>query len=475
MSRLGSIFSRPWGSQPQEFARSATSGLFVPSRGATIWTPYGNAVTGRQVAVAGSGADVGRSTGRMGVEAYATGKYLQTDQPAIVFSRLSWLMIVTPAAAPVGSGPFSSAFQSGQATLNWDHTNINYQGSFTLFNSGAYPTCKFTNGFTAGVQVVLAGTYDGTTLRVYRNGVLENSVAAANGLSGLANAAVQWLGGAGGTVAFSGASPLFVWEPERAWTAAEVAGISANPWQLFAPRPLFLATEIAASGITGTSTATVSLSGSSAGAVGAVGASPASVSLSGSAAAAVSVAGASSGTVNLTGTAAAAVAVTGASAGTITATGSGAGAVSIVGASAGTVTMTGAGTGTTTGAISGASAQTISLAGSAAGTVSVSGASTGAVTMTGSATGTAAGAGIIGQSVGQIILAGSAAGMVRISVASAYTFTMSGSATGHVDSGDEVLAALASRSRSHDGTDSRPAQLAAGRRTNSSTGNRPRQ
>lgn len=243
---------------------------------------------------------------------------------------------------------------------------------------------------------------------------------------------------------------LLAWSPRRL-----PRSLIAKPWQVFAPRNVWVPQAAGLGGVTGASAGTLPVAATSAGAV----------AVSGLSSQAISLEGASTATAPIAGASAATVALIAASAGQ-----------SLIScASAGTVELTGSATGTTTGAVSGESAQTISLAGVSAGQVLVGGASAATVTMTGSATGTAAGAWVIGQSVGQIIVSGISSGSVRVSAASDRFLTLDGNAAGIVDGGAEVLASLASRSRARDIEDSRPAQLATGRRTNSSTGNRPRQ
>lgn len=207
---------------------------------AGIWIPGApNAITGKPWASGGSGAEPRVAGTSAGLGIYTSGKWVQTDLPSASFSALTWTAVICPDAAPSSTG-FNAFFQTGQTTFNWNHASTSYQGAFSLYNSGGYPTCKFTGGFTAGKTEVIGGTYDGTTLVVYRAGVFENSQTAANGLSGVPLNSLQLLGGTGGTVAWAGSMPFFLWDTGRAYSAAEMAALHANVWQVFAPRRIWV-------------------------------------------------------------------------------------------------------------------------------------------------------------------------------------------------------------------------------------------
>lgn len=249
-----------------------------------------------------------------------------------------------------------------------------------------------------------------------------------------------------------------------------------RPWDVFEPQRIFVPVASGAPGaITGASSGTVSLSGSSAGTVAIAGASAGTLALTATSAGAVAVSGASSASVTLTGSAAGAALVAGASAGSVALTGSAAGAAIVSGASSGTVTLTGSASGTTTGAVSGTSSATIDLAAAAAGQVRIQATSAAVLALAGSASGTVTGSGVTGQSSVTFSLAGTAAGAVLVRSASDITISIAGTATGHADGAAEVLADRSARSRTMTEDYSRPAQAATARRVNSVGGSRPRQ
>lgn len=227
---------------------------------AGIWIPGApNAITRKPWVSGGSGAEPTVAGTSAGLGIYTSGKWIQTDLPSASFSALTWTAVICPDAAPSSTG-FSAFFQTGQTTFNWNHASASYQGAFSLYNSGGYPTCKFTGGFTAGKTEVIGGTYDGTTLVVYRAGVFENSQTAANGLSGVPLNSLQLLGGTGGTVAWAGSMPFFLWDTGRAYSAAEMAVLHANVWQVFAPRRIWVpvsagGSDIDIAGVVGNATA----------------------------------------------------------------------------------------------------------------------------------------------------------------------------------------------------------------------------
>lgn len=219
--------------QPQGAAQINWNNQLAPKTG--LWVPDRNIVTGKQPTYAGTGNAPSKIVTRSGVELFTDGKLVQTDLPAQAFSVLTWCMLFTPAAAPSGA-TFVAALQTQQATLNWHHSNASYQGAFTLYAGGGYPTCKFVNGFTAGKQVLLHGTYDGTSIRVYRNGVLENTTAASNSVSGVTVESLQFLGGNGGTAPFVGSVAYVSWDTTRALTSAQVRAHADNIYQVFQPQ-----------------------------------------------------------------------------------------------------------------------------------------------------------------------------------------------------------------------------------------------
>lgn len=233
MARI--ILPNKWTSQPQYPVGVKWSNPLAPRSG--IWIPNQNLVSGKGITFAGSGSDPTASVIRSGKALYSNGKYVQTDNPATAFSVLTWLAIIKPDSAP-STGNYSSFFQTSQVTFNWNHAAANYQGAFTINNGGAYPKAKFTSGFTAGEEVVVGGTYDGVNLRVYRNGILENTVAAGNSLSGVTVNSLQFLGGSGGTGAgWGGSASLFYWDQTKAISSRDMADLSANVWQVLQAQP----------------------------------------------------------------------------------------------------------------------------------------------------------------------------------------------------------------------------------------------
>lgn len=231
MSNL--ILPQKWTSQPQTPVGIDWSNPLSPKSG--IWIPDRNLVNGRGITLGGSGGVPTSTIIPSGRALYTNGQYVQTDNPANAFSVCTWLAIIKPAAAPTSTN-YSAFFQTSQVTLNWNHASAGYQGAFTINNGGAYPTAKFTSGFTAGAEVVIGGTYDGISLRIYRNGVLENTVVAGNSLSGVTVNSLQFLGGQGGTASWAGSCSLFYWDQTKAVPSAGMALLSANPWQIFKPQ-----------------------------------------------------------------------------------------------------------------------------------------------------------------------------------------------------------------------------------------------
>lgn len=241
--------------QPQGAVRINSASPYHPA--SFLWTPTAplNAVTKKLVTYGGTGSPPTLRGGLSGIEAYgSSSQYVVTDVPATACSALTWLALIRPDAAPSATG-YSSLFQTGQFTLNWNHASAGYRGAMTIYNGGAYPTCPFTGGFTANKEVLVGGTYNPNVgsgrLSVYRNGILENfRDSTGNGLSGVTVNALQFMGGTGSTVTWNGGCTLFYWDTKKALSDAQMADLSQQYWSLFAP-PRRIWVQLAASAGTG--------------------------------------------------------------------------------------------------------------------------------------------------------------------------------------------------------------------------------
>ena len=190
-----------------------------------------------------------------------------------------------------------------------------------------------------------------------------------------------------------------------AWTGTETANTDSRASVVMALRPA------TASGVTGTASDTVSVTGSAAG----------TVKVAGAGADTVSVTGSSAGTVLVVGAATDTVAVTGAATGVI--------GSSITGTASDTVTVTGAAAGAV--AVAGAATDTVSVVGSSAGTVLVRGAAADTVTVTGAASGLVLSP-VVGTAADTVTISGTAAAIIgglssqraRYPAASANTVTV---------------------------------------------------
>ena len=205
-----------------------------------------------------------------------------------------------------------------------------------------------------------------------------------------------------------------VFEPE--WAAERHALFARDPWALLIGQaPIVIGATAAASGVTGTASGTLDLTGTAAGTVRVAGAASGSLDLTGSAAGTVAVQGAASGTLDLTGTAAGTVRVAAAAAGDLALTGAAAGTALVAGAASGTLDLVGSAAGLVGDVITGAASGTIEIAGAAAGAVRVAASAAGSLGLTGSAAGTVADSGqITAAAAGVLTLTGIAIGKVRI-------------------------------------------------------------
>ncbi len=90
----------------------------------------------------------------------------------------SWSMWVRTDHSPTG-GENEQPLWNGdtQFQFNWNHNNAAYRGA-ALHNDGAWQPAQIATSLQANVWYFVSATYDGTNLRVYLNGSLEDTQAA---------------------------------------------------------------------------------------------------------------------------------------------------------------------------------------------------------------------------------------------------------------------------------------------------------
>lgn len=226
---------------------------------------------------------------------------------------------------------------------------------------------------------------------------------------------------------------LFAYAWNRVLSAAEIADITANPWQIFrAPRnPVYGA--VLSSSITATGANTVSTTRSAAGTVKITGTSSKAVSTTSAATGTTKIAGTSNNTVSTTAAATGAVKVTGASSKTVSTTSAGTvtvGAAPATATSSTTVSTTSAATGKTK--VTGASSKAVSTTSAAAGTTKVTGTSSKAVSTTSAATGKVKVAGASSKTVSVANTASGVVGAAPATATSSTTVATTSTATGKV-------------------------------------------
>lgn len=96
-------------------------------------------------------------------------------------SSLTLLALVRGTAAPSAAGTAQLAWRD-QYSLGWNHDNASYRGAASLHIGATYPVATF-GPLLAGVWYVLGLTWDGTTLRAYKNGVETDNAPAAGALN----------------------------------------------------------------------------------------------------------------------------------------------------------------------------------------------------------------------------------------------------------------------------------------------------
>lgn len=181
--------------------------------------------------------------------------------------------------------------------------------------------------------------------------------------------------------------------------------------------------------IAGAASGSLPLSGAASGKARTTGVANGTFGLSGSATGTARVAGLASGAFPLNGTSAGVVQIRAAASGSIALTGSAVGVVRASGSASGTLPLTGSASGTSTNAISGVASGTLPLAGSSTATSAVVGNAAGILPLAGSSTGLVA---IVGAAGGALPLGGQAAATSRIEGAAVGAFDLTGSASGTV-------------------------------------------
>ena len=153
------------------------------------------------------------------------------------------------------SGTYAGSVGAGLTTK---HASI--AGNWGCLDSGVSGSFASAGEVLPNGTQFLVHTRDGTTHRLYRNGVQIASVAGTNGDANATTAFSQNNLGSGAIQASMPAPVLLSGRYSRALSPSEVARLSANPWQLFsAPRSV-----LKSSAVAGTHTSTGALTGSAA-------------------------------------------------------------------------------------------------------------------------------------------------------------------------------------------------------------------
>jgi hypothetical protein len=158
----------------------------------------------------------------------ATNRATAPQLPALPGLTMAfWLAADAVAGGAIYSQPFSSdGTSTARLAFSWDHLNSAYRQSWTTYSGGSYPVVKYPTTLAAGQAYFLAATTDGTTLRIYQDGVLVGST---TGASISAGSGLVSLGGAPANTAWwSGRAGLFsVWD--HALSPSEMQRLAAEP------------------------------------------------------------------------------------------------------------------------------------------------------------------------------------------------------------------------------------------------------
>lgn len=216
--------------------------------GEGVWMP-GVALRSFSSGNATSGIAPGRTIGPFGiagsfdgVNQYQTVAETAGDLPA----ALTMFAILRGASAP-GSVVSAQPLWANRYAIGWDHGDPAFRAAAAVYVSGTYYSAGFGT-LSGATWYTLAATWDGSNLRAYTNGSLMTTTAAAGAVSSTADSM---------TLGKSGSNPwpgdiLLAVKLNRALTPLQIASLTANPWQLFAPAPRRLWLGPSASGRTST-------------------------------------------------------------------------------------------------------------------------------------------------------------------------------------------------------------------------------
>jgi hypothetical protein len=225
-------------------------------------------VTGKAGSTEGTRPSAQPFAGRLGRKFSGNGDISFGTRPDLSFSGLSNQTLFAEVFIPDTTSV--SNFVCGRVQSNWDYSlsisSANQQfafgtGGLAGGNAVLVPAASVGGGLAPyqGRPVPLCGTYDKVTAKLYVDGILKNSAALTGSFPNDTDQfAIGSRGGGNQTSSqLNGAYVSIVLIFKRTLNDAEVASLSANPWQLFASAPSQLMAEAASSGASGTFAATL--------------------------------------------------------------------------------------------------------------------------------------------------------------------------------------------------------------------------
>lgn len=246
----------PWTEQPQEavgvdWAHPTNSGL------AGLWLPPSRIDSARAtpLTTVNGGPALGVGPGGRGFHtsgqtlSSTSGAAFNTGLNAANLTALTYFAVFQSFDAPSTSG-FGAVMGDGVVQFQFHHVNVAFQNRFVVRESGPNYLAPAFTAPAAGQLCIWVGTYDGVTARAYTNG---RQTGTANATLGISDITI-------GTILLNSRDGDYAWNGQiylagvarRVWSAAEIAEFAANPWQLFAPRRIWVPVAAAGGGTTGT-------------------------------------------------------------------------------------------------------------------------------------------------------------------------------------------------------------------------------
>lgn len=215
--------------QPASEALAIDAGHWAAPRkvGEGLWLPglvTRNLLTGVVPTLKNATVKLGVAGGPYGQAALSDGTEGYVTDATTVPGAVTLLAIVRGDSAPSTTGGSFPVYKD-QYSIKWAAIAVAGVPQFFLHTiGGGFPSCSW-GSVLASTWYVLGATWNGATMATYQNGVLQNTAAQSTGLDTTSTQGLIIANAFPGQVAY-------VLKLDRALSAAQIASLSRNPWQV---------------------------------------------------------------------------------------------------------------------------------------------------------------------------------------------------------------------------------------------------